>query len=277
MKKNHKLLITILFFYAAILISLLILVLPTAMDIIRMDMLEYMSIDSIMIIVVSIVVCLTALIITIFTMYNKNYAEESDEKTRKIYMDEERSYLERQINEINKKLVSTDERWKEAYNLIISSQDKQIDRTGKISSDSFLKGFGIETKKIEIEGDLAFVLMPFHNDFTRVYDVICQTCKKIKIKPMRGDEEYIANDILKHIIQNMVSARLIIAVLDGRNPNVFYELGIAHALNKPTILLANKQTSIPFDLQNQFLILYEDENELQTRLENALLSMLTLK
>lgn len=276
MKRNRKVLVTFLIFYIVLLVALLILILPSAMEVLRDDLLQYWGVETVMIFFVAIISCLTALILMLFNVYNRNNIAVNVEDVKKVYMDDERSYLERQINEINKKLVSTDERWKEVYHLVMSSQDKNVDKTGKISPSSFLKGFGIDIENIEIQGDLAFVLTPFHDDFAITYDIVCQTCRDLKLKPVRGDEEYIANDILKHIIKCMVNSRLVIAILDGRNPNVFYELGIAHSLNKPTILLANVQTQIPFDLQNQFLVLYENETDLREKLIKALLNILTL-
>lgn len=273
MKRNNKMLITILIFYIVMLAMLLMLILPPAVSIIQRDLLEYLGGEVLLTILVVIISCITALVLMLSYVYSRNGTRENKKND---YMDEERSYLERQINEINKKLVATDERWKEAYHLVVSSQSRQEDKTGRVSTTSFLQGFGIDANNIRIQGDLAFILTPFHDDFFETYEMVCEICKETKLKPVRGDEEYVANDILKHIIENMVKARLIIAILDGRNPNVFYELGIAHSLNKPTILLANVQTQIPFDLQNQFLVLYENERELKEKLNNALLNILTL-
>lgn len=271
MKKNRKMLMTMIIFYIVLLVTLLILILPSALVIIKEDLFRYIGPGTVMTILSVIVVCLTALILLLYNIYSRN---SDDRGAENIYMNEERSYLERQINEINKKLVSSDERWMEAYHLVISSQNKQVDKTGKISTAAFLKGFGIDVQDIEIQSDLAFILTPFHKDFRETYSVVCEACSEIKLKPIRGDEEYISDDILKHIIKNIVRARLIIAILDGRNPNVFYELGIAHSLNKPTILLANTQTKIPFDLQNQYFILYKNEGELKDDLKNALFNIL---
>lgn len=276
MKKNRKMLIALLIFYIVLLVALLVLIFPSAMIAIREDLFRYLGAETAIIVVAVIIFCLTALILVLYSIYSRNNLDDNSESYRNIYMDDERSYLERQINEINKKLVSTDERWKEVYHLMISSQIKQEDKTGRISNISFLKGFGIDAQNIEIQGDLVFVLTPFHDDFSKTYDMVCETCKEMKLRPVRGDEEYVANDILRHIIQYMVKSRLVVAILDGRNPNVFYELGIAHSLNKPTILLANVQTQIPFDVQNQFLVLYESETDLRKKLKSALLNILTL-
>ena len=92
---------------------------------------------------------------------------------------------------------------------------------------------------------------------------------------MKGDEEFVPKDVLQHIVKCIVKSRIVIANLNGRNPNVFYELGIAHALNKPTILIAHINTEVPFDLKNQYLVLYKNENELKERLFDVLLKVMT--
>ena len=60
------------------------------------------------------------------------------------------------------------------------------------------------------------------------------------------------------------------ANIDGRNPNVFYELGIAHALDKVTILVTKSIKSVPFDLRGKKLVVYQDADELRLGLQNEL-------
>jgi hypothetical protein len=55
----------------------------------------------------------------------------------------------------------------------------------------------------------------------------------------------------------MVSARLIVADCTDRNPNVFYEIGLAHTIGKPTILLTQKSEDVPFDLRHLRYIEYQ--------------------
>lgn len=276
MNKNRKLLIVVLICYIVLLTVLLLVIMPPAMQVIREELFRYANVETVMVIIVGLVCCLTMLVLMLFYLSQKKTIEDDDKIIRISRMDDERNYLERQINELNKKLISTEDRLQEAYHLVLSTQNKQTDKSGKISTAAFLKGFGIDINGIEIQGDLAFILTPFHDDFNCTYEAVYKTCRDMKLRPMRGDEEYIANDILKHIINQVVKSRLVIAILDGRNPNVFYELGIVHSLNKPTILLANVNTTVPFDLQNQYLVLYEDETDLKEKLENALLNILTL-
>lgn len=70
----------------------------------------------------------------------------------------------------------------------------------------------------------------------------------------------------------MFDAQLIVAVLDGKNPNVFYEIGIAHSIGKTVILIANMSRidEIPFDLRSDRLLLYSNPNDLSKKLSDVL-------
>ena len=135
---------------------------------------------------------------------------------------------------------------------------------------------GIDINSIAIEKDLVFCLTPFHKDFNETYINIKEACNSIGLKCIKGDEDYIENNVLKYIIEKMMTARVVIANINGRNPNVFYELGIAHAIGKPTILISKMENTnkIPFDLQSNQLVLYRDYNELHKTLIKSLSQIL---
>lgn len=274
MNKNRKLFIAILVCYIVLLTVLLLVMMPAAMELIKEELFQYVDVETVLVLIIALVCCLTMLVAMVFYLSQKITKSEK-EKIGVSRMDDGRDYLEQQINELNKKLISSEDRLQEAYHLVLSTQKKQTDKSGVVSMSAFLSGFGIDVNDIQIQRDLAFILTPFHDDFKLTYEAVQKICIDMKLKPMRGDEEYIANDILKHIIKQVVKSRLVIAILDGRNPNVFYELGIVHSLNKPTILLANVNTKVPFDLQNKYLVLYENEIDLREKLTNALLNILT--
>lgn len=183
-------------------------------------------------------------------------------------------YLEREIAELSARLVATDDKWKDAYYLLLSSQNRQTDISGVVSTSRFLKGFGIDVDNITIKNSIVFVLTPFHPDFENTYDIIQEACQSLKLTAMRSDEEYIQTDIMKHIVKCIVEARVVIANIDGQNTNVFYELGIAHALNKPTILVSRANASIPFDVQSQYVIRYNSNDELKIKIRESLLKIL---
>lgn len=208
----------------------------------------------------------------------KEYKKRTKNRSRRYSsFSDERLYLERQINELNTKLVSNEARWADAFHLILTSQKAQVTQmgSGAISTEKFLKRFGIDISNVQIQKNLVFVLTPFNADYEHIYDVIGSTCKEIKLVALRGDEEDIPKDVLPNIINYIVKARIVVANLDGRNPNVFYELGIAQALNKPTILLSYRDAPVPSDFNNQYLIFYKNDDELRTRLSDACLKLLS--
>jgi hypothetical protein len=50
---------------------------------------------------------------------------------------------------------------------------------------------------------------------------------------------------------------VLIAELTSRNANVFYELGLAHALKKPVVLVSSNEADVPFDLHHIRVIYYD--------------------
>ncbi|MFZ0737652.1 MAG: hypothetical protein WBL70_01130 [Candidatus Acidiferrales bacterium] len=102
-----------------------------------------------------------------------------------------------------------------------------------------------------------FVLMPFDQKFDDIY--------QLGIKPAaegagayceRIDEQIFAESILARIYNQIAKADIVVADMTGRNPNVFYEVGYAHALGKTAILLTQNSEDIPFDLKHYPHIIY---------------------
>jgi len=129
----------------------------------------------------------------------------------------------------------------------------------------------------------AFVVMSFRSMFDDLYhDVIDPVCVEAGLSAMRADEFQYPGVILQDIERGLLEATVVIAeissVEDAFNANVFYELGYAHAIAKPTILLARKNTKLPFDVSGYRVILYDDsiggkaivERELRAHLQNIL-------
>jgi tetratricopeptide (TPR) repeat protein len=106
---------------------------------------------------------------------------------------------------------------------------------------------------------LCFVLMPFGTktdkagrvtNFDSVYQkVIAPAVVKAGLEPVRADEEKIGGTIHKPMFERLMLCHYAIADITGANPNVFYELGIRHALRpRSTVLLFVEGTVIPFDI-----------------------------
>jgi hypothetical protein len=103
-----------------------------------------------------------------------------------------------------------------------------------------------------------FVLMPFKANLLPVYeDHIKPTCASMGLTVRRADDFFTAHSVVWDIWKAIVSARLIVADCTDRNPNVFYEIGLAHTIGKPTILVTQKSEDVPFDLQHLRHITYQ--------------------
>ena len=62
---------------------------------------------------------------------------------------------------------------------------------------------------------------------------------------------------MDQIWQGITSAKVLVAELTTKNPNVFYELGLAHALKKPVVLVSSNDKDVPFDLHHIRVIYYD--------------------
>ena len=114
---------------------------------------------------------------------------------------------------------------------------------------------------IKEKDDICFTIMPFGGWFDKYYsDVYCPAIKESGLVARRADDIYRPGTIV-HDIWNLTKiSKVIIADLTGKNPNVLYELGLAHALAKPVILLTESLNDIPFDLRALRIIEY-DKND----------------
>lgn len=114
-----------------------------------------------------------------------------------------------------------------------------------------------------------FVLMPFSEDFDDVYRIgIKEACEAAGAYCERVDEQIFNESILDRVYNQIAKADFVIADMTGRNANVFYEVGYAHALGKPTCLLTRSADDIPFDLKHYPHIIYEGRiSDLRARLQ----------
>lgn len=126
-----------------------------------------------------------------------------------------------------------------------------------------------------------FIVMPFGQpDSDLVHHVLREACQRCGLRPLRGDDLFTPSDILDDIWRGITGASCVIADISGRNPNVLYELGMAHTLAKPVLILARDAADIPIDLATRRVIVYGTEAGadwaavLATRTEAALRSLL---
>jgi hypothetical protein len=126
-----------------------------------------------------------------------------------------------------------------------------------------------------------FIVMPFSDpDLEVVYEdfvrpVIENECE---FDCERGDDVFGSNVIMDDIRKSINNADIVVADLTGKNANVFYEVGICHAIGRPVLLMAQSIDDIPFDLRHYRILLYEYSprgcKKLEKSLRDNLLAMI---
>jgi hypothetical protein len=121
------------------------------------------------------------------------------------------------------------------------------------------------------ESPRLFVLMPFASEFLDVYVLgIREVSEKLGFTVDRADDIEHNGNILDVVEQRIRQADVVIADMSTRNANVFYEIGYARAVGRPTVLLCRNTDTVPFDLQSINYIKYGGIVELRERLEKRL-------
>ena len=211
--------------------------------------------------------------------YKINRQRQYNEEKNRSNLEMLRESYEKKMYEMMDRLVRTEERWKDMNHLILSGQQREISpyekRDGTLTD--FLKAHGLSESDMRVENDSVFVLTPFHPKYQDTFNTISEVCREVGLRCYRGDEDYIAGDLLPHTLKQLCKARLVIANIDGRNPNVFYELGIAHAIDKGTILVSQSLDEVPVDLKSNRLLLFKTQKEFRNELKTALTRALVKK
>lgn len=116
-----------------------------------------------------------------------------------------------------------------------------------------------DTKKGK--ADTCFVIMPFGGHFDNYYsEIYAPAIEASGLTSKRADNLFRPGSIVEDIWRFTKEAKIILADLSQKNPNVFYELGLAHAITKPAILVVENIEHVPFDLRNLRVHIY-DKND----------------
>lgn len=199
-----------------------------------------------------------------------------DENKNKVFLDSIRHSFETQMYTINDRLVQNEERWRDVNHLLLRDEYKEnesiINTKRRTYLNEFLKANGINENDLIVDSRLIFVLTPFHDKYAEDYEVIKKVCSEAGFKCVRGDETFFKGDIFPEMLKLIVKARLIIANINGRNPNVFYELGISQALDKAVLLVSSEPDKLPIDIKSKRFLIYQSYKELQELIRTELMN-----
>jgi len=106
--------------------------------------------------------------------------------------------------------------------------------------------------------ETCFVMMPFGDWFDVYYqDIYTPSIKEAGFEPMRADQLFSTGTVIEQIWEQISKSKVLVADLSGKNANVFYELGLAHAARKPVVFTSCNLDDVPFDLRHLRVIIYD--------------------
>ncbi|WP_170971951.1 hypothetical protein [Rhodobacter sp. SY28-1] len=132
--------------------------------------------------------------------------------------------------------------------------------------------------KSAIQRDQISVMMPFDRGFDGTYEAIRRAGATVRMRVNRADNIWEHHAIIQDIVSLIARSQIIVADCTGMNPNVFYEIGIAHAIGREVILITQNMDHIPFDLRHLRALTYHPNGEgldtLQIKLTDRIQTLL---
>ena len=148
------------------------------------------------------------------------------------------------------------------YRLFLCPNLYFLDNTGEskvISMKKFIYADPVfHERDFNWQANKVFMAMPFGND---KYDNVYNNHIKVELENsglevIRVDEKHYAGDVMEIVWKEINEASFIVADVSNSNPNVLYEVGIAHTLGKEVVILTDKSTEVPFDIRKNRYIEY---------------------
>jgi hypothetical protein len=118
-------------------------------------------------------------------------------------------------------------------------------------------------------------MMPFRAEFEAVYDALKEAAERAGFRCRRADDIWENPAIIQDVASLIDHSFIVVCDCTGRNPNVFYEIGIAHTLGREVILITQSEEDIPFDLRYLRYVKYLNNGEGRGALSERLQQRLT--
>ncbi|MBI1353519.1 MAG: hypothetical protein GC160_04175 [Acidobacteria bacterium] len=127
---------------------------------------------------------------------------------------------------------------------------------GQVGLRTFRTRARFEKVEIRKQQPRAFVVMPFAQELDFVHRVIAETIQSFGIDCVRADQIYISRPVVEDLKEQIAAADIVIVDFTGKNPNVYYEAGLADAWKKDWIVLAQSADDLTFDVRHIRTIRY---------------------
>lgn len=224
--------------------------------------------------ITTIIICISAsIIVEVLFYFIQRTMNSSKKETYKldklIRYSKKRKELEEEISLLTRELMHSDLSEYLNVNRLVFEGQNIIGNNKSINYKVFLKQFGLLNDNIEIRKNSAVFLTPFTEEGEHLFRDCQKILSNVDIFLQRTDNYVEKEDIMMNIVSLVVQSEIVIVNINGRNPNVYYELGIAHAIGKPTILLSEtkfESDDIAFDLRQKRIIMYSSMQDLEQQL-----------
>jgi hypothetical protein len=219
---------------------------------------------------VSAVISLASLACMLYFKRSKTYYNH---EAQRVELDILRSSFEEKIHDLAQRMQKNPARWREVNHLILEGSTAGLSSLGESDTKQvlslnpyrFIEELGIDLNALALKENQVFVLTPFHPMYEETYETIKKSCSMNALEAVRGDEAFKVGNILKHVIEQIIVSPYIVANINGRNPNVHYELGIAHCLGKNILLVSEGIDDVAFNLQSERVLIYRNQEDLSNK------------
>ena len=192
---------------------------------------------------------------TYFMDLNQNIAIDQVNnilKSQSLYVEKDKNTDNTTLREIINNFIST-----------------SIDSNDARSAISFSPSV-FDIPKKPVVDELVSVMMPFDMEFDGVIETIKEACSNENMICHRADDLWNNSTIIQDIFELIYCSSIVIVDFTSKNPNVFYEAGIAHTLGKNVILITQSMDDIPFNLSHHRVLKYLNNTEGMHSLKDTL-------
>lgn len=112
-----------------------------------------------------------------------------------------------------------------------------------------------------IDRKLVSVMMPFSSPFSRVYSAIANAATSVGMHAQRADDMWEHSVLMQDVFSLIYRSHVVICDFSGKNPNVFYEAGLAHMLGRHVVPITQSHDDVPFDLRQHRYLHYLNNGE----------------
>lgn len=153
----------------------------------------------------------------------------------------------------------------------LSERDRALFSEASAAPESNIQPTVFRIPDGSVEQDLVSMMLPFDSSFDPVFDIVRSAGKEISLRVLNVKQIWDETEIIQDIFSLIYRSKFVVCDFSGRNPNVFYEAGIAHTLGRFVIPIVQNVDDIPFDLKHHRHIIYLNNDEGRQKLFQEIL------